>query len=298
MIDASGYVGRFAPSPTGDLHFGSLVAALVSYCQAKSNNGLWLVRMEDVDETRVVDGADREILNTLLAFGMESDLPIVYQTHPDRQAAYQSALLHLQQQGLTYPCTCTRAMLKGHEVYPGTCRDISADTDQLHSIRVKVPDDEISFVDLIQGPQQQNLKKQCGDFNIKRKDGLFAYQLAVVVDDADQAVTEIVRGMDILDSTPRQIYLNQRLKFKQPGYAHFPVIINQDGNKLSKQNHAKAVSTENAFDTMKVALKLLGQRVPVLKTKSQKQLLKFAVENWNLKPLESNKTLYYSAGTP
>lgn len=293
MSESRNYVGRFAPSPTGDLHFGSLVAALVSYCQAKSNQGQWLVRMEDVDETRTIAGADKAIINTLKQFGMESDLPVIYQSAPQRQAAYNQALHSLQQQGLIYPCTCTRAMLKTHEVYPGTCKTHPADAQQPHSIRVEVPNKTIEFRDLIQGFQQQNLKQDCGDFNIRRKDGLFAYQLAVVVDDADQNITEVVRGIDILDSTPRQMYLNQVLKLNQPAYAHFPVVTNTDGNKLSKQNHAQAVSSENPYETTKVVLSLLGQKVPILKTASQRELLKFAVENWHLSPLKGVTNITY-----
>jgi glutamyl-Q tRNA(Asp) synthetase len=293
MSTTTDYIGRFAPSPTGDLHLGSLLAAIVSYCQAKVNDGLWLVRIEDVDETRVIEGADSQIVNTLKRFGMSSDLPIIYQTDPDRQAAYQKALNQLESQNLVYPCVCTRAMLKGHAVYPGTCAQHQVDTTQLHSTRISVPDKIIEFNDLIQGQQQQNLKTQCGDFNIKRKDGLFAYQLAVVVDDFDQGVTEVVRGIDIMDSTPRQIYLNQVLEQQQPEYAHFPVIVNADGNKLSKQNHAKAITHEDPYTTTKMILDLLGQDVPVLKTKSQNELLKFAIRNWNIQPLKNLTQISY-----
>lgn len=291
MPESAGYIGRFAPSPTGDLHFGSLLAALVSYCQAKANGGMWLVRMEDVDETRVITGADLQIIHTLKNFGMESDLPIIYQTHPDRQAAYQAALQKLQQQQLIYPCTCTRAMLKGHIIYPGTCAQNSVDIYKPHSIRIKVPDQTFAFNDLIQGYQQQYLVTECGDFNIKRKDGLFAYQLAVVVDDAEQGITEVVRGIDIMDSTPRQMYLNQVLNLKQPDYAHFPVIVNPDGNKLSKQNHAKPISNEDPVSTTKQILALLGQKVPTLKTNSQNELLKFAIDHWNINSLKGQKQI-------
>lgn len=294
MSDSTAYVGRFAPSPTGDLHFGSLVAALASYCQAKANDGVWLVRIEDVDETRVVTGAAQQIIDTLKNFGLESDGPIIYQTDPSRQMAYQQALQRLQHKNLIYPCCCTRAMLKNQAIYPGHCRNHSADTKKAHSLRLKVPDQTIEFNDLIQGYQQQNLQQQCGDFNIKRKDGLFAYQLAVVVDDADQGITEVVRGIDIMDSTPRQIYLNQVLNLTQPRYAHFPVIVNKDGNKLSKQNHAKAITHENPFETTKKVLQLLGQQLPLLKTPSQSELLKFAVNHWKLGSLKDTKQISLS----
>ncbi|MEZ5470747.1 MAG: tRNA glutamyl-Q(34) synthetase GluQRS [Marinicella sp.] len=294
MPAAAGYVGRFAPSPTGDLHFGSLVAAIVSYCQAKANNGNWLVRIEDVDETRVVTGAAEQIIKTLKNFGMESDGPIIYQTDPSRQAAYQQAFQQLQQQKLIYPCSCTRAVLKDQTIYPGQCRIQPADTKQAHSIRLKVPDQTIEFNDLIQGQQQQNLKQHCGDFNIKRKDGLFAYQLAVVVDDADQGITEVVRGIDIMDSTPRQIYLNQILHLNQPQYAHFPVVVNSDDNKLSKQNHAKAISNDDPFATTQKVLAMLGQKIPILTTRSQSELLNFAINNWNIDPLKEKAKISVS----
>lgn len=293
MPTHSDYIGRFAPSPTGDLHLGSLMAAIVSYCQAKANNGMWLVRIEDVDETRVIPGADKLIIQTLKRFGMDSDAPIIYQTQPERQAAYQAALEQLEQLDLVYPCTCTRAMLKGLRVYPGTCLRHKAESTQLHSMRIKVTDMTIGFNDIIQGHQQQNLQKTCGDFIIKRKDGLFAYQLAVVVDDADQNISEVVRGIDIMDSTPRQIYLNQLLGNKQPTYVHFPVVVNGDGKKLSKQNHAKAITNEDPFATTKMVLQLLGQDIPVLKTKSQSELLKFAINNWNIKTLTGISHIYH-----
>jgi len=290
MFDSISYKGRFAPSPSGDLHFGSLIAAIASYCQAKANQGEWIIRIEDVDVTRVVEGSGQLIIETLRRFGMTSDLTISYQTDPDRQDAYQKALDKLNQLNLTYPCVCTRAALKGQPIYPNTCRPPIADTNKAHSIRVKTIDHEFSFNDLFQGPQSQNIQQQCGDFNIKRKDGLFSYQLAVVVDDADQGITEVVRGIDIMDSTARQMYLNQLLNLPQASYAHFPVITNHLGNKLSKQNHAKAITHEDPFNTTLAALKILQQKVPILTTQSQAELIKFAVTHWqplNLKGIES-----------
>ncbi|TDR19512.1 tRNA glutamyl-Q(34) synthetase GluQRS [Marinicella litoralis] len=293
MFDANHYRGRFAPSPTGDLHFGSLVAAIVSYCQAKANNGQWLVRIEDVDETRVVEGADKQIIKTLRRFGMESDLPIIYQTDPDRKAAYASAFKNLEQMNLTYPCVCTRAILKGTDSYPGTCKETQVDLELPHSVRLKVSGESFRFADLFQGHQSQNIQQQCGDFNIKRKDGLFCYQLAVVVDDADQGITEVVRGIDIMDSTGRQMYLNQVLNLPQPQYAHFPVITNVLNNKLSKQNHAKAITSEDPFNTTKMALKLLQQEVPVLNRPSQAELMAFAVTHWQPQKLKGIESIVY-----
>ncbi len=293
MNDPDNYRGRFAPSPTGDLHFGSLLAALVSYCQAKANQGEWLIRIEDIDETRVVKGADQLIIDTLSTFGMISDGPIIHQTDPDRQQAYQNAMDQLQRLELTYPCTCTRAMLKGSHIYPKTCAQSTVDHKQPHSIRIKAPDTFYEFNDLFQGSQSQNIQQQCGDFNIKRKDGLFCYQLAVVVDDADQGITEVVRGIDIMDSTARQMYLNQVLEQPTMNYAHFPVVTNESGDKLSKQNHAKAVTHEDPYATTVKALKLLNQQIPVLDSPSQKALMDFAVTHWQPQNLYGIKQVLY-----
>ena len=298
MLENKSYRGRFAPSPSGDLHFGSLVAALASYCQAKASQGEWLIRIEDVDETRVVKGADKLIIDTLRRFGMVSDLPIIYQTDPERQQAYQNALQHLSQLNLTYPCVCTRAELKDKAIYPKTCQLTEIDHNKAHSIRVEAPDALFQFDDLFQGPQSQNIQQQCGDFNIKRKDGLFSYQLAVVVDDADQGITEVVRGTDIIDSTARQMFLNQVLKQKPLKYAHFPVITNEFSDKLSKQNHAKAITHEDPINTTKAALKILQQQVPVLKVESQAELIKFAVAHWQPQTLYGVEKIIYSTTTP
>lgn len=274
------YRGRFAPSPTGDLHLGSLVAAVASFCQARVHDGVWLVRMEDLDETRTVAGADQAILNTLARCGMHSDEPVIYQTHTDRQAAYQEALEALTEQGLTYPCVCTRQQLAGHAVYPGTCQGRHTQPRRLHSIRLKTTDQIMRFEDLWQGPQQQNLATEVGDFNIKRKDGLFAYQLAVVVDDAAQGITEVVRGIDIMESTGRQQYLQQLLGLPTPAYAHFPVITDRHNNKLSKQNHARAISHEDPYAVTQLALRLLQQDIPSPQQKSPEALLTMAIKHW------------------
>ncbi len=271
--------GRFAPSPTGDLHLGSLVAALASYCHSKAKNSEWLIRIEDIDETRTVPGAAEQIIKTLGRLGMHSDQPIIYQTDPKRQAAYAQALSQLDKLGLTYPCTCTRKQLVGQQVYPGTCRAANH-TEAMHSIRLKTDDGIYAFEDLLQGPQQQQISQQCGDFNIKRKDGLFCYQLAVVVDDADQGITEVVRGIDIMDSTSRQMYLIKLLQLPQPQYAHFPVITGSNNNKLSKQNHAKAITHEDPYAVTELALQLLQQKPPKLQKKTQSALLDWAVKNW------------------
>ncbi len=285
--------GRFAPSPSGNLHLGSLVAAIASYCEAKSKQGEWLVRIEDVDETRTVAGADQQILETLNRFGLHPDGPVIYQTSPERQQAYQSALDFLQAQNLTYPCTCTRKQLAGHQVYPGTCRQLAANPDQMHSIRLKTRNEVYGFNDQFQGQQQQCIAEQSGDFNIKRKDGLFCYQLAVVIDDADQGITDVVRGIDIMDSTSRQMHLIKLLGLSQPNYAHFPVVINQYQRKLSKQNHAKPIAHEDPYTVTALALKLLQQDVPVLAVKSQVELLKHAVTHWQPEKMHRLTSVVY-----
>ncbi|WP_223789810.1 tRNA glutamyl-Q(34) synthetase GluQRS [Marinicella meishanensis] len=274
------YRGRFAPSPTGDLHLGSLVAAVASYCQARAHDGVWLVRMEDLDETRTVSGADQQILNTLARCGMYSDEPVMYQTQADRQAAYQQAHNALRSKGLTYHCVCSRKQLADQAVYPGTCRQRTTRTDTLYSIRLQTTDEVIQFDDGMQGNQQQNLATQVGDFNIKRKDGLFAYQLAVVVDDAAQGITEVVRGIDIMDSTCRQIYLQRLLDLPSPKYAHFPVITDAHDHKLSKQNHAPAITEEDPFTVLRLALHLLQQAVPTPQRRTPKALLEAAIKHW------------------
>ncbi len=274
------YRGRFAPSPTGDLHLGSLTAAIISYLQARVNNGLWLLRIEDIDETRNIAGADLQIIKTLNRFGLHSDEDVLYQTSEQRQVAYQNAYQFLESNKLTYRCICTRKQLAGLSTYPNTCRNQSHPIDSLHSTRVKTTHQFFEFEDLFQGHQVQNIAEQSGDFNIKRKDGLFCYQLAVVIDDADQGITEVVRGTDIMDSTSRQMYLIKQLNLAQPKYAHFPILVNLEGMKLSKQNHSKAITHEDPYETTRLVLKLLGQHPPNLKQKTQSALLNWAIENW------------------
>lgn len=296
-LNKTTYRGRFAPSPTGDLHLGSLVAAIASYCQAKSNDGQWLIRIEDIDETRTVDGADRAIIDTLSKFGMRSDEEIIYQTDSKRQHAYQNALNELQNKNLTYPCICTRKQLKDLNIYPGNCINKQPDTNHPFSIRLKTTDHNFEFQDLIQGRQIQNIQKQSGDFNIKRKDGLFCYQLVVVMDDAAQGITEVVRGIDIMDSTFRQMHLIELLDLPQPGYAHFPVVTTKQ-QKLSKQNHAKPITNEDTYSVTLLALDLLQQKTPILKQKTQSALLNWAVENWQPEKLQGLTEVNYSVATP
>ena len=319
------YIGRFAPSPTGPLHFGSLVAAVASYCDAKANNGKWLLRMENLDKPREIAGAADAILRQLDSFGFEWDAFVMYQSQ--RANIYAEYLYQLQRSGFVYSCTCSRkeiadsAILGGIDgvIYPKTCfndqqqlnasnfitaataRVVRAENPSTNGLlmressinagswRINVDDAPIiSFVDAIQGEVLQHLQTQVGDFILKRKDGIFAYQLAVVVDDALQNITHIVRGADLLDSTPRQIYLRNLLDFNKLelaaiSYAHVPVAANIVGEKLSKQTLAKPIDTRLASQLIVDALSFLGQMPPAeLKDASLAQCWIWATENWRL----------------
>lgn len=263
------YRGRFAPSPTGPLHFGSLVAALGSYLDARANAGEWLLRIEDVDEPRTVPGAADAILRTLAAFGFEWDGEVLAQSR--RLDLYHATLVRLQLDGEVYPCACSRreiadaatqASVDGGVAYPGTCRAGLPEGCAARSWRMRVPDCELCFVDRVQGRQSQNLERELGDFVLLRADGQYAYQLAVVLDDAAQGVNSVVRGADLLDSTPRQIWLQQRLGVPTPRYAHLPVATNADGEKLSKQTKAAAVDATRGSAALAEALIFLGHPVP------------------------------------
>lgn len=294
------YIGRFAPSPTGPLHFGSLVAAVASYCDAKYNQGKWLVRMEDVDKPREMAGAADDILRTLAAFGFEWDGEVVFQSQ--RAALYENALTTLKNKDIIYACTCSRkeiadsAVSVGIEgaIYPKTCllkptlTTTNIQTNDHVAYRALVLDKKISFTDAIQGEITQNLAHDIGDFVIKRANGLFAYQLAVVVDDALQGITHIVRGADLLNSTPRQIYLQQLLDvithdFKKISYAHVPVVVNAQGEKLSKQTLAQAIAPEAAPMLIFEVLQFLGQSPPVeIKNATIAEVWHWAIANWKL----------------
>lgn len=245
------YVGRFAPTPSGPLHFGSLVAAMASWLDARNAAGTWLVRIEDLDTPRNVPGAAEDILRSLLAFGMEADGEIVWQSR--RLAFYDEALATLALASLTFFCTCTRKEIadsqlpgaKSALIYPGTCRTRPGQ-DQ-GALRIAVPAGEICFVDRCHGRQCQDLAIDVGDFVLRRADGIITYQLAVVVDDAAQGITHVVRGADLIDSTPRQIFLQRALGLATPDYLHVPVVVNGRGEKLSKQTGAVALDPEDAI---------------------------------------------------
>ena len=292
------YTGRFAPSPTGPLHFGSLVAAVASYCEAKANQGKWLVRMEDLDKPREVKGAAETILRSLDAFGFEWDGEILYQSQ--RAELYAEALTTLKNQDLIYPCTCTRKEIADSStklgidgvIYPKTCLHRPVKPNLPYSQRIQTNASKITFNDAIQGEISQNLSKQVGDFVLIRADGLFAYQLAVVVDDAAQGVTHIVRGADLLDSTPRQIYLQQRLNLPTPHYAHVPVACNLADEKLSKQTLAEPIDMRLSGQLICSALSFLGQLPPVeIKNADLNDIWRWAFANWVLSKVPKQRKI-------
>jgi glutamyl-Q tRNA(Asp) synthetase len=260
------YRGRFAPSPSGPLHFGSLVAAVASYLDARAAGGEWRVRIEDVDTPRTVPGAEDEILRALEAFGLHWDGPVARQS--DRIERYEAALARLRRDGLVYRCRCSRreiadSAFTGPEgpVYPGTCRTLGLGDSVAGADRLRVPNRTIAFDDRVMGRVEQDLARDVGDFVLRRRDGLFAYQLAVVVDDADQGITDVVRGADLLLSTPRQILLQESLGLPTPRYLHIPVATGANGQKLSKQNLAAPIDRARPREALANALKFLGQSV-------------------------------------
>lgn len=276
------YIGRFAPSPTGPLHIGSLLTALASWCDARAKQGKWLLRIEDVDTTRIQQGAVDHIFFSLEHFGLSWDDEVVYQSQ--RTELYQQALQQLEQQHAIFWCRCSRSQLAqtGQALYTGTCRH------QLHyqpacAVRLCVASStDIQFEDRIFGTQHEDISQTVGDFVIYRRDDLFAYQLAVVVDDALQGITHIVRGADLLDNTARQIYLQQQLGYPLINYAHLPLIVNHLGEKLSKQTGATALDlTAHPSPILWQLLTLLGQHPPTdLQFSAKDQLLRWAIEHW------------------
>lgn len=274
------YIGRFAPTPSGYLHFGSLVAALASYLDARAAGGKWLVRMEDLDPPREVPGAQTAILETLERYGFEWDGELIRQS--ERHEAYAEVLRRWLAQGLAYACTCSRKQLENFNgVYPGFCRDAGHDWDDA-AIRIRVPELKYSFIDRVQGAFDMHLGRESGDFVIRRRDGLYAYQLAVVVDDAFQGVTDIVRGADLLDSTPRQLYLQELLGVAQPRYLHVPLITQPDGHKLGKSYRSPPLPADQATPLLLRALRALGQpTAPELNYASAGEVLKWGVKHWD-----------------
>jgi len=295
--DSRGYRGRFAPSPTGPLHFGSLVAAMGSFLDARAHQGQWLVRIEDLDPPREIPGATQSILDTLDAFGLHADGDILYQSQ--RIVHYQQALDKLETHGHCYPCACSRRdiqQIAGNAaaagIYPGTCRNGLPAGREARATRLRVPDREIGFRDRLQGDIRAWLPEDCGDFILKRADGLFAYQLAVVVDDALQGITHVVRGADLLDSTPRQILLQQLLGYHVPQYLHLPVAANRLGEKLSKQTRAAPVDAARALPTLLEAARFLGLAPPTsLRNAAITTFWAWATDNWQTSRLPTKRLI-------
>ena len=291
------YTGRFAPSPTGPLHFGSLLAAVASYIDARHNDGTWLVRMENLDPPREPPGTDQVILKQLIAHGLHWDEEILYQGN--RLHAYDECIETLRTSRNCFWCNCSRPRLKSlNGIYDGYCRTKTEKPEGEHALRVQTDDRNIEIADIVQGPYSTYLQSETGDFVILRKDGLHAYQLAVVVDDAWQNITHVVRGMDLLDSTPRQVYLQNLLGFSTPRYAHIPVLVDQQGNKLSKQHFSDPVPEGKEEHTLFTCLELLGQTPPRdLLTAPIKQILEWASERWDIQAVPRVATLPEPVGS-
>lgn len=279
-MQSSAYRGRFAPSPTGPLHFGSLIAALGSFLDARSQGGSWLVRVEDIDPPREQAGAVAEILRALEAFGLRWDERVYYQSR--RSDAYCAIVRELQGRALVYPCACTRREVGGGP-YPGTCRSGMARGRRARSLRIRTGEQPVRFTDRIRGARSESLASSCGDFIVRRSDGWFAYHLAVTVDDAWQGVTDIVRGGDLLGATAAQVYLQGVLDAPTPRYAHLPVALGRNGSKLSKQNRAPALDLRRPGPILVDALRFLGQDPPVdFAGHDVDEVLAWAIANWRL----------------
>jgi len=274
------YIGRFAPTPSGHLHFGSLVAALASYLDARSVGGRWLLRMEDLDPPREMPGAQTAILQALERYGFEWDGTLIRQS--ERHEAYAQVVDKLFSQGLAYACTCSRKQLEGYNgIYPGFCRNAGHPMENA-AIRLRVPELHYAFTDRVQGRYGQHVGREVGDFIIRRRDGLYAYQLAVVLDDGAQGVTDIVRGADLLDSTPRQLYLQELLGLSQPRYLHVPLIVQPDGHKLGKSYRSPPLTPEQATPLLLRALRALGQPTDdSLAHASPREVLEWGVAHWD-----------------
>lgn len=281
MSETNHYIGRFAPSPSGDLHFGSLIAALGSYLQARARCGRWLVRIEDIDPPREIPGASSRILSQLEHYGLHWDGEVVYQSQ--RHALYLEALRQLQQRGLSYYCTCTRSRIRqlGGQ-YDGHCRDLGLPAHQA-AVRLRQTTPVFHFHDRLRGDIHADRALAEEDFIIHRRDGLFAYNLAVVVDDHEQGITEIVRGADLIEPTVRQIALYRQLGYQEPDYVHLPLVLNVAGQKLSKQNHAPALPDSDPRPILAAALQFLHQPLPESwQDLTLPALLEWSVAQWSL----------------
>jgi len=283
------YIGRFAPTPSGALHLGSLTAALASWLDARAANGRWLVRIEDIDPPREVAGAADAILRTLEAFGLTWDGEVLKQS--TQQARYAERVFSLIKRGLAYGCICSRKQLEGFAVYPGTCRSAYHPLNKA-AIRLSVPSETFGFIDRVQGAFSQPLADEVGDFVIWRKDRWAAYQLAVVLDDIAQGITDVVRGADLLDSTPRQLYLYQLLGKKPPRYLHVPLLVQADGRKLGKSFRSAALASGSPGQALVRALKALGQCPPPdLQQEAVLDILDWAIKHWRVDKIPAVPTL-------
>jgi len=298
------YRGRFAPSPTGALHFGSLVAAVASYVDARAAQGTWSVRIEDLDTPRVVPGSASSILRALETFGFEWDGPVIYQSL--RAEAYEAALAELRRADAVYFCSCsrteiqaaqTRAPIAGEELhYPGWCRSGVRAPDRALAVRFRAPEEPVRFEDEAQGPIAIDLATECGDFVVRRRDGLFAYQLAVVVDDAAQGITKVVRGADLLTSTPRQLALQNVLGLAHPEYAHVPLATDQNQIKLSKSAGAGGVDLRDPSGELWRALRFLRQSPPLeLRLSGLSTLWDWAIRNWRVSSMRGIRSAIVEA---
>ncbi len=292
-MEKSSYIGRFAPSPTGKLHQGSLFAAFASYCDAMQNSGSWLLRIEDLDPPRESPGASESFIQTLKHYGFHFNADIVFQSNPKRQSAYQQALDELLKNKKVYYCTCSRKELlkTTATATEHRCREVYHQPEQAHSIKLKAIDKTLEFNDRIQGKYRKNLLLDCGDVVLKRKDGLFSYQLAVVVDDNYQKITDIVRGIDLIDSTPWQIYLNSLLGFKQPRYAHIPTLNNQQGQKLSKQTHAQEISNNNPLSSLLKIYAYFKLKPFAHQPKTLNQFWQHAISCWDVNKISKTTAI-------
>ena len=295
--------GRFAPSPTGPLHFGSLIAALGSFLEARQRGGEWLLRIEDVDRLRTAPGATDAIARALDRYGLHWDGAVVYQSQ--RAGLYRAALKRLTDAGLIYACVCSRRELAacrrgadGAPIYPGTCRNSVRSRGRPYALRLSVGGKPIAFRDALQGRRRQRLDREVGDFVLRRADGCFSYHLAVVVDDAAQGITQVVRGDDLLASTPRQIYLQRALGLATPDYAHLPVVRDARGDKLSKQTGAAPLDERDPGPTLWAALDFLGQRPPPeLRREAVPTLIAWALTHWRLAAVGRRRPSAGSSGS-
>lgn len=293
---ATTIIGRFAPSPTGPLHFGSLVTALASYLNIKHQRGKWLVRIEDIDPPREVPGSRDSILRQLEQHGLAWDDHVIYQSaHLER---YRDIIQQFQDRNLTYHCQCNRKRLNGLSgVYDGKCSALEL-SDQDTSLRLasakalsksQYSNTQIGFTDQVMAEYSQHIEREIGDFILRRRDGLVSYHLAVVVDDQDQGISEVLRGADLLDSTPKQILLQQCLGFRIPTYIHIPMALNKEGQKLSKQTHAKALIDGQENQNLWLALNWLQQKPPVeLKNGDISEILSWGIKNWDLSNISAS----------